>query len=282
MLERATGCVVAVLALGGCCFGGTPTGMLGPIDPVGAAPAGNPVDGVVTLGPGFAPDPWTATGTAGGPVSADTLSADCRGYISAQPNHVIRATGAFANLRIVVASPADTTLVVQRADGSFECNDDFEGLNPQVAGMFGPGEHRVWIGTYSADDSGAPYVIGVTELATVTAASLAMGGVPEVPADAPTPPPGSVPTACGQADPGVYGGLAVGMAVTLGRHTPLQGVDENGAPVMSENWAEEMGAFVGQRTLVTQLSGVDDIGCPGIRVAVDGGQFFWRIRDLAP
>src|SRR5690606_28682647 len=30
---------------------------------------------------------------------------------------------------------------------------------------------------------------------------------------------------------------------------------------------------------VIEQSGVDGVGCPGVRVDVDGGQWFWRIRD---
>lgn len=68
-----------------------------------------------------------------------------------------------------------------------------------------------------------------------------------------------------------YGPIVPGSVVVLGRHSPWNG---------DTNWAAEMERFVGVRARVTELSGIDTMGCPGIRVDVDGGQWFWRIRDL--
>ncbi|UJR79741.1 hypothetical protein [Sandaracinus amylolyticus] len=297
MLKRSIVQAMLALGLAGCCFGGsgipglpgtgtpgTPPG----VGTTGTAPPTTPPPGVggglVTIGPGFLPDPSTAAGTAGGPVAASTMSPDCRGFIAAQPNHILNATGQFANLRIVVSSPSDTTLVVQRADGSFACNDDSDGLNPVVAGPFGPGQHRVWVGTYSATASGAAYTIGFTELSTVTAASLGGGGV--VPGIGAIPGVAGamgalVPQDCGMAVP-VYGPVAVGSSVVLGMHTPWTGSDGQGGVVTADtNWAADMAQYVGQRTTVTQLSGLDTAGCPGIRVQADNGTFFWRLRNVS-
>lgn len=277
---------LAGVGMGGCCFGGTTTtGTTGPTPITGTGTTGTAPPpaiggGTVTIGPGFMPDPQTQTGTAGGPVAASAMSPDCRGYIAAQPNVVLNATGQFMNLRIIVSSSADTTLVVQRADGSYQCNDDSEGLNPIVQGMFGPGQHRIWVGTYSPTATGAAYTIGFTELPTVTAASLGggmgMGGVPGM---------GGlmgalIPQDCGQAVP-VYGPVTVGSSVVLGMHTPWTGSDGQGGMVtMDTNWAAEMQPWVGQRTTVTQLGGLDAAGCPGVRVQADNGQYFWRLRNL--
>lgn len=193
MLARWSILPITLVIASGCCFGGAtstdpiPTPALGAVPGLPTAaptPAGQ--TGTVTVAPGFMPDPQVVAGSAGGPVQASTLSADCRGYIAAQPNLLLDASAAFTNLRILVNAPADTTLVVQRADGSFLCNDDSEGLNPIVQGPFGAGQHRVWVGTYSAAGAGATYTIGVTELASVTAASL---GAPAAPAG-----PGTVRT----------------------------------------------------------------------------------------
>jgi hypothetical protein len=59
--------------------------------------------------------------------------------------------------------------------------------------------------------------------------------------------------------------------IVLGRHSPWSG---------DTNWAYEMERFVGMRARVTQFGGLDSSGCPGVRVDVDGGQWFWRIRDV--
>lgn len=284
MINRSIVFAWLALGLAGCCFGGLTTpGMPVPVGsappPVGTAPMGAGLP--VTIAPGFLPDPQIGSGAAGGPIAAHTLGPHCHGYIAMAPNHVLNATGHFTNLRIVVSSPADTTLVVQRADGTFACNDDSEGLNPAVAGPFGPGQHRVWIGTYGAAQAGTPYTIAFTELLHVSAASLGGGGMPAIPTGAGAAMGALVPQDCGMAVP-VYGPVVVGASVVLGIHSPWTGGDgEGGVVTQDTNWAPEMTQFVGQRTTVTQLSGLDTAGCPGVRVQADEGQFFWRIRNVA-
>lgn len=88
----------------------------------------------------------------------------------------------------------------------------------------------------------------------------------------PPSPPVAIPAGCGmRSGAEVYGPVAVGSWVLLGMHSPWNG---------DANWAPEMTRFVGQRAMVTQLAGLDTAGCPGVRVNVDGGEFFWRIRDM--
>lgn len=299
MAKRWFGYASALLAVGvsvgGCCFGGgTTTGTTGTpgvgTAPPGTGPVAPPVapvgGGQFNIGPGFLPDPTTAQGMAGGPVEARTMSPDCRGYIAAQPNHILNATGQFMNLRILVASSADLTLVIQRADGSFVCNDDSPGggLQPEIDGMFGPGQHRIWIGTYSSSSGPQPYTIGLSEMPTVTHASLGgTGGIPGLGALGALA-AGMIPQECGQSPnaPANYGPLTVGSMVTLGAHTAYTGLGAEGTMVSNDmNWAPEMQHFVGQRTTITELSGVDDAGCSVAKVAVDSGQYYWRVRNMS-
>lgn len=138
-----------------------------------AAPAGT---SAVTLSSGFVPDPHTARGQAAGSVQASSLgpnAAACAGAIPTAPQHTLTLQDDFANLRILVNARAgsDTTLVIRKPDGSFACNDDGEALNPIVEGAFPAGTYQVYIGTYSEGES-VPYVIGFSELASVTAADL--------------------------------------------------------------------------------------------------------------
>lgn len=79
---------------------------------------------------------------------------------------------------------------------------------------------------------------------------------------------GALPDACGQA---AYGPLEVGTEVVLGRHRPIGG---------DANWTGPMSAYVGRRARVVELAGLDESGCPGVRVDADRGEFFWRVRDL--
>jgi hypothetical protein len=83
---------------------------------------------------------------------------------------------------------------------------------------------------------------------------------------------GAFPQGCGQfvLNPD-YGPLQVGAPVRLGRHREVEG---------DTNWAESMDPFVDTVALITSLRGVDGQGCPGVRVQVDEGAHFWRIRDL--
>jgi hypothetical protein len=88
---------------------------------------------------------------------------------------------------------------------------------------------------------------------------------------APTPSP-AIPTGCGQqAASADYGPLKPGSVVVLGPHQSVKGTD---------SWQAEMDKYVDQKATVTELAGVDKVGCPGVRVDLDKGQNFWRIRAL--
>ncbi len=81
-----------------------------------------------------------------------------------------------------------------------------------------------------------------------------------------------IPTTCDMsAGSESYGSIGVGTSVQLNMHSAWRG---------DSNWAPEMGRFVGMTAQVTTLGGVDNVGCPVVRVNVDGGQFYWRIRDM--
>lgn len=127
--------------------------------------------GTVSLRAGFTPDPFVSQGTSGGSVEARQMSTMCRGWVSARPDHVFVAQSSFDNLKIMVRSDADTTLVIQDANGRWFCDDDTEGRNPVVGGRFAPGAYRVWVGSYRQGEM-ARYSIGFTELSNVGTMSL--------------------------------------------------------------------------------------------------------------
>jgi tetratricopeptide (TPR) repeat protein len=82
----------------------------------------------------------------------------------------------------------------------------------------------------------------------------------------------ALPQMCGMAWDAIdYGPIAVGSEVILGHHRAVNG---------DSGWYEMMDPYVGEQAQVTALSGVDGQGCPGVRVDVDNGSGFWRIRDL--
>ena len=77
---------------------------------------------------------------------------------------------------------------------------------------------------------------------------------------------------CGQTEENAYyEGFEVGSVVILGRHQSVDG---------DINWADDMDAYVGDIATVIELAGVDDAGCPVVRVDIDGGEFVWRVRSL--
>lgn len=263
----------ALLALGlaGCCFGGTPgtTGVTPPPPIGGGTTAGGPM---VTLAPGFAPDPMTLSGNAGGPVDAMTIGPTCRGYIGAAPNHILNVTTAFPALRVTAVSSIDTTMVIRLADGRVICNDDFESLNPGVVDMFPAGQHQVWIGSYMAGGAGA-YTMSISAAAAIPSVIPGLAGMGSFP---------GVPTHCGMTVPD-YGPIRIGTSVVVGSHTGWSGPDGRGGYLTEDTWWNDaMWAFVGQRSTVTELAGLDPAGCPYIRVALDGGAWGWRIRNLSP
>lgn len=138
-----------------------------PAPPIAAPDAGvtpaEATEDIVTVRPGFRPDPAIRAGSAGGPREADALGESCRGYIADAPSHVLKVDAPVSGLRVLVAMRGDATLVIELADGRYLCNDDSEGLNPILAGPFPTGRHRVWVGTYSpTPPGGIDYTIAFT------------------------------------------------------------------------------------------------------------------------
>jgi hypothetical protein len=152
-----------------CAALGNPAG--GGTVPTPPPPGGGSNFGTVSLTPGFVPDPHVATGNAGGSLDATSWNASCRGYVSQTPDHLFAAGGNFSFLKIMVSSTEDTTLVVQKPDGTYLCNDDTEGLNPVITGSFPPGTYRVWIGSYQAGQNPA-YRLGFSELSSTSTSSF--------------------------------------------------------------------------------------------------------------
>lgn len=146
--------------------GGVATGIPSAVPP---PPSG--ATAALSLTPGFLPDPITARGTAGGSLAASTLDPRCRGHIPMTPQHTVTLQSDFRNLRAIVHSAQDTTLVVRGPNGVYQCEDDSEGFNPIVTSSYAPGVYQIWVGTYSANGA-APYVIGFSELPSTTAAGL--------------------------------------------------------------------------------------------------------------
>ncbi len=111
--------------------------------------------------------PLTIQGTSGGAIAAQEISQTektatgyCDGYVSPQPNHLLKLESFWEFLRLEVASQADTTILVQGAGGVW-CNDDAGTTNPIIEGQWQPGLYQVWVGSYQANSTN-DYQIKIT------------------------------------------------------------------------------------------------------------------------
>ncbi|MCW5717989.1 MAG: hypothetical protein KIS68_09200 [Bauldia sp.] len=126
-----------------------------------------PVAGATELTAGFAPDPFVVEVDAGGPIDAYTAVEDafCVGFVTEAPTYVLDYTAGAYPLTIRATSERDTTLLVQAPDGTFECNDDTNELDPEVTfAAPDPGLYAIWVGTYAGDGTTAPATIEISEL----------------------------------------------------------------------------------------------------------------------
>jgi hypothetical protein len=132
--------------------------------------AAEPLYATHSLAVGFMPDPFATAVTAGGTTDAyntDVRTAEgnfCSGYVAAeQPDVRVNYDGG-GFLRFYAASDADTTLIINAADGQWYCNDDEVGLNPGVNFYAAPaGQYDIWVGRLGSSE-GAPATLFVTEL----------------------------------------------------------------------------------------------------------------------
>lgn len=125
--------------------------------------------GVHDVNPGFLPDPMNIDVVSGGNLDARTLNLGpgCKGWVTRRPDAIIRLTGRSSRLRFYVttAERADTTLVINSANGSWRCNDDsWNGLSPTVdIPNAPPGQYDVWVGSYHQGEQ-ARGALHITEI----------------------------------------------------------------------------------------------------------------------
>jgi len=124
----------------------------------------NPTFGTINLTAGFTPDPRFIDVTAGGTINAERLGNNCAGSISNPPDVRVNYTTGTYPLHLFAQSREDTTLVINLPDGSWICNDDFDGLNPGIILPRPPsGQYDIWVGVFGGG-SGIPARLGVSEV----------------------------------------------------------------------------------------------------------------------
>ena len=130
-------------------------------------PSLTPTFGTVDLRAGFTPDPYAHSITAGGNLQASVVGERCVGHIARAPDFRVNWTAGSGNRPLIfsVNSSADTTLVINDAQGGWHCDDDSGNgaLNPSVS-IENPtsGQYDVWVGTFGEDT--APSTLNVSEL----------------------------------------------------------------------------------------------------------------------
>ncbi len=130
----------------------------------------DPAYGAIELTAGFQPDPRAQEIAAGGNIHASVLGGSCTGWIAQAPDYRVHWTAGSGQLPLVfsVNSAADTTLVVNDAQGNWVCDDDSGNgpLNPSISFQNAPsGQYDIWVGTYAEGDL-QPSVLQVSEVSS--------------------------------------------------------------------------------------------------------------------
>lgn len=113
--------------------------------------------GVHSVRAGAMPDPFSVPVRPAGTLRAQDmrLGPGCRGFVAAQPDVIVRFSGAAAFLRFFARSSDDVTLLVHDPSGRLRCNDDMvpgRNTNPMVdVYQPRPGQYDVWVGTRDAE-----------------------------------------------------------------------------------------------------------------------------------
>ncbi len=80
---------------------------------------------------------------------ADDIASWCSGFIRDTPDFVVRVPYPAWGY-VSVESSADPVLVIRHEDGTVECNDDYNGLNPAIDMYFAAGTMEVWVGSFGS------------------------------------------------------------------------------------------------------------------------------------
>jgi hypothetical protein len=126
---------------------------------------------VVTLAPGFDPDPHVVQGTTTGLRNANELDTRCNGFLPHAPNHLLELSADLPRLKIMVRHNRDTALIVTDGRGRVWCEDDVEGRFPIIDDAFPQGHYRVFVATKHEGGS-ANYSLGFSVAEETTVRSL--------------------------------------------------------------------------------------------------------------
>jgi hypothetical protein len=127
--------------------------------------------GAVTITPRELSEPFFTDIVSGGSVDVAYLGDNCVGFAATNPDFRIQLSNDMTDLSIVFFASddsADTTLIVNAADGEWHCNDDsrLDSLDPGITFDTAPaGQYDVWVGSYNSSDS-VSGMLAVTEVSS--------------------------------------------------------------------------------------------------------------------
>lgn len=120
--------------------------------------------GDVNLDEGFVPDPHEISLVAGGSIEPDY--GECNyGHVAEDPDvDFFYTTSGGSNLYVYVNADEDTTLLINKPDGSWVCDDDLLGNRNPVVVVTGAagGLYNIWVGTFGSDT--APATLYISEI----------------------------------------------------------------------------------------------------------------------
>jgi hypothetical protein len=121
-----------------------------------------PTYGSVKLKSGFRPDPFSRDVVAGGAIK--TTLGGVRAYVANAPDFKLYYEAGDFVLTIYVRSKADTTLLINTADGKWVADDDGGGFPNPLIRFRRPktGRYDIYVGTVGPDT--APATLYITEL----------------------------------------------------------------------------------------------------------------------
>jgi hypothetical protein len=111
-----------------------------------------PTYGEIKLDASFGQEAYNHEITSGGEINSSYLGEGCSGYVSEGPDFRLQWSGSSSRLAIgFIAddSSKDATILINLPNGNWLCNDDANGLNPEVI-LERPvaGQIDIWIGSY--------------------------------------------------------------------------------------------------------------------------------------
>ena len=128
--------------------------------------------GVHALIGGFTPDPKLISVVSGAGensavrIAALNLGTGCRGQATQQPDVVVNYSNPRSMLRFFFQpnESGDTALVINTPNGTWSCNDDSVGLNPEVTFRSpAAGQYDIWVASYNTGQNIAG-TLKITEL----------------------------------------------------------------------------------------------------------------------